>query len=56
LIQIFKSTIRVFESYTWYDRFSPTLKELMETPNPQHKLHDFIDENDKIWPSLSLLG
>jgi len=48
LIQIFKSTIRVFESYTWYDRFSPTLKELMETPNPQHKLHDFIDENDKI--------
>jgi hypothetical protein len=56
MIQIFGSTIKVVQCYTRRGRVSPTLEELMGTPNPHRKLHKYIDEDDVKWPNLSLFG
>ena len=56
LIQIFGSTIKVGQCYTRRGWVSLTLGELVGTPNPYHKLHEYMDGDDVGWPSLSCFG
>jgi hypothetical protein len=56
LTQIFGSTIRVGQYYTRRGRVSLTPGELVGTPDPHHKLHEYMDGDDVGWPSLSRFG
>jgi hypothetical protein len=50
------STIRVGQYYTRRGRVSLTPGELVGTPDPYHKLHEYMDGEDVGWPSLSRFG
>jgi hypothetical protein len=56
LTQIFGNTIRVGQYYTQRGWVSLIPGELVGTPDPHHKLYEYMDRDGVGWPSLSRFG